>query len=175
MPCDANAAPRSSRRSGPQARRRRRSPRSSAPASTSSASISATASSEDHQARIDTIRALEKETGRPIGILADLQGPKLRVGTFADGQGAARKRASISASISSKTPGDRKRAPLPHPEIFAALEPGTELLLNDGNIRLKVETLRRPISPRRVVIDRRRALRPQGRQRAERGAADRRR
>ena len=49
----------------------------------------------------------------------------------------------------SKTPGDLQRAPLPHPEIFAALEPGTELLLDDGNIRLKVETLRRPTSPRR--------------------------
>jgi pyruvate kinase len=104
----------------------------------------------DHKARYDTIRALEKSVGRPIGILADLQGPKLRVGTFAGGRvtlaGGARFRLDLDP-----TPGDAQRAPLPHPEIFAVLEPGTELLLDDGNIRLKVETAAPDHADTRVI------------------------
>jgi pyruvate kinase len=92
----------------------------------------------DHQARVATIRALEKETGRPIGILADMQGPKLRLGTFGNGKVRLKPGAHFRLDLD-KTPGDQERAPLPHPEIFAALEAGTELLLNDGNVRLKVE------------------------------------
>ncbi len=94
---------------------------------------------EDHQARLETIRALEKETGRPIGVLADLQGPKLRLGTFAAGRVRLASGGHFRLDLD-KTPGDGSRAPLPHPEIFAALEPGTEILLNDGNVRLKVES-----------------------------------
>ncbi|HXP30998.1 MAG TPA: pyruvate kinase [Stellaceae bacterium] len=93
---------------------------------------------EEHRARYDAIRTLEKRLGRPIGIMADLQGPKLRVGTFAEGKVklVAGRRFRLDLA---KTPGDAKRAPLPHPEVFEALEPGTDLLLDDGNIRLKVE------------------------------------
>jgi pyruvate kinase len=94
---------------------------------------------EQHRARLDAIRALEKETGRPIGILADLQGPKLRLGTFA--QGPVRLVAGHHFRLDlDPTPGTLERAPLPHPEIFAAVEPGTELLLNDGNVRLRVDS-----------------------------------
>jgi pyruvate kinase len=94
---------------------------------------------EQHRARLDAIRALEKETGRPISILADLQGPKLRLGTFA--QGPVRLVAGGHFRLDlDPTPGTLERAPLPHPEIFAAVEPGTELLLNDGNVRLRVES-----------------------------------
>jgi pyruvate kinase len=91
----------------------------------------------DHRARVDAIRALEKEAGRPIGILADLQGPKLRLGTFASGK-IRPKTGDHLRLDTDKTPGDEKRAPLPHPEIFAAIEPGTDILLNDGNVRLRV-------------------------------------
>src|SRR5690348_18330210 len=75
---------------------------------------------EDHRACLDTIRALEKETGRPIGILADMQGPKLRLGTFTTGKIklAAGKHFRLDLA---KEPGDGERAPLPHPEVFAAL------------------------------------------------------
>jgi pyruvate kinase len=93
----------------------------------------------DHLARIEAIRALEKETSRPIGILADMQGPKLRLGTFAAGKVRLKSGGHFRLDLD-KQPGDGERAPLPHPEIFAALEPGTELLLNDGNVRLKVES-----------------------------------
>ena len=92
---------------------------------------------EDHRARFESIRAIEAETGRPIGILADMQGPKLRLGNFDCGriQLAAGSRFRLDLD---DAPGDEKRAPLPHPEIFDAIETGTELLLDDGKVRLKV-------------------------------------
>ncbi len=93
---------------------------------------------EEHRARLDIIRALEKKHGRPICIMADMQGPKLRVGAFAEGKVKLVAGKPFRLDLA-KAPGDAKRAPLPHPEIFAAIGPGTELLLDDGNIRLKVE------------------------------------
>src|SRR5262249_48100766 len=92
------------------------------------------------------IRAVEKDFGRPIGILADLQGPKLRVGTFTEDKVMLAKGATFTLD-DDKTPGDATRVYLPHPEILAALEPGHTLLLDDGKVRLKaVET-----SPKRAV------------------------
>jgi len=93
---------------------------------------------EDHAARHAAIRAVERETGRPLAILADLQGPKLRVGQLQGGQVELKAGAKFRLDLD-KTPGDAKRAPLPHPEILAAVEPGAELLLDDGRIRLRVE------------------------------------
>ena len=83
------------------------------------------------------IRKIEKDTGRPIGILADLQGPKLRVGTFANGEEELEPGARFRMDLSD-APGDASRVQLPHREIFEALEPGASLLVNDGKIRLKV-------------------------------------
>src|SRR5690348_4161406 len=92
---------------------------------------------DEHRARFEEIRAVEAEVGRPIGILADLQGPKLRLGNFAGGRIELVAGARFRFDLDEK-PGDRKRAPLPHPEIFAALTPGTDLLLDDGKLRLRV-------------------------------------
>ncbi|MGQ9365896.1 pyruvate kinase [Azospirillum sp. A39] len=96
-------------------------------------------SHEDHGQRLAAIRALEAETGRPIAVMADLQGPKLRVGRFAEGpitlEAGQRFRLDLSPE-----PGDRSRVSLPHPEIFAALEAGADLLLDDGRVRLRVES-----------------------------------
>ena len=94
---------------------------------------------EDHQGRFDAIRAVESATGRPIGILADLQGPKLRLGTFCEGRVELAAGAHFRIDLD-REPGDENRAPLPHPEIFEAIQPGTELLLDDGKVRLRVET-----------------------------------
>ena len=69
------------------------------------------------------IRAIEAEVERPIGILADLQGPKLRVGEMAGGAAMLEKGQHFRLDLD-KTPGDARRAPLPHPEIFAAVEAG---------------------------------------------------
>ncbi len=96
-------------------------------------------SHEDHRARYDTIRRIEKQTGRPIGILADLQGPKLRLGTFEHGKITLTPGQAFRLDLV-KTPGGLARAPLPHPEIFRAIEPGTEILLDDGKVRLRVVT-----------------------------------
>ena len=92
---------------------------------------------EDHARTHGLIRSIEEERGRPIGILADLQGPKLRVGQFAD-KSALLMPGERFTLDSDETPGDATRAPLLHPEIFAALEVGSQLLINDGKIRLKV-------------------------------------
>jgi pyruvate kinase len=83
------------------------------------------------------IRAVEAEIGRPIGILADLQGPKLRVGTFANGPVPLEVGQSFRFDLEGAE-GDAGRVGLPHPEIFAALKPGATLLVNDGKLRLKV-------------------------------------
>ncbi len=94
---------------------------------------------EDIRARHEIIRKVEADTGRPIAILADLQGPKLRVGTFANDSEDLVEGAHFRLDLS-EVPGDATRVQLPHPEIFAALETGSSLLVNDGKIRLKVET-----------------------------------
>jgi pyruvate kinase len=93
---------------------------------------------EDHRARLETIRRLEKETGRPIAVLADLQGPKLRLGVFREGKASLAAGQTFRLDLASDA-GDDTRAPLPHPEIFAALTPGKDLLLDDGKVRLRVE------------------------------------
>ncbi|NQW11872.1 MAG: pyruvate kinase [Alphaproteobacteria bacterium] len=104
----------------------------------------------DHQARHDIVRALERETGRPIAIMADLQGPKLRVGTFPDGpiELVAGQRFRLELA---KGPGTRDRVTLPHPEIFAAIGVGTELLLDDGKIRLRVVKLSKRVAETEVI------------------------
>ncbi len=84
---------------------------------------------------VAAIRAVESEHGRPIGILVDLQGPKLRVGSFANGL-ASLVQAETFVLDRDLRPGDSARVHLPHPEIFAAAEPGHTLLLDDGKIRL---------------------------------------
>jgi pyruvate kinase len=87
------------------------------------------------RALVAAIRAVEAEQARPIGILVDLQGPKLRVGAFAD-DAVVLKAGTTFVLDSDPTPGTAERVQLPHPEILAALEPGHALLLDDGKIRL---------------------------------------
>ncbi|QXQ07696.1 pyruvate kinase [Sphingosinicellaceae bacterium] len=86
---------------------------------------------------IANIRLLEKETGRPMTVLADLQGPKLRVGRFANGGVELVKGASFVLDMD-KTPGDETRVELPHKELFAAMTKGARLLLDDGKMVLRV-------------------------------------
>ncbi len=90
-----------------------------------------------HRERYDIVRGLEEKFGRCVGILLDLQGPKLRVGDFEGGKVVLKtgQRYRLEAA---ECLGDTKRACLPHPEVFKALEPNTDLLLDDGRLRLKV-------------------------------------
>ncbi len=90
-----------------------------------------------HAANVKSIRALEKKAKRPISIMADLQGPKLRIGTFAKGPVTLKTGAKfILDNLRQK--GDVKRVQLPHKEILETLKPDQILLLDDGKIRLKV-------------------------------------
>jgi len=84
---------------------------------------------------VAAIRAVEADYGRPIGILVDLQGPKLRVGKFKSGV-VSLPNGSTFMLDADAAPGDETRVELPHPEIFAAVTPGHALLLDDGKIRL---------------------------------------
>ena len=106
---------------------------------------------EDHRARFAAIRRVENATGRPIGILADLQGPKLRLGTFAEGPIELAAGAPFHLDLDREA-GDERRAPLPHPEIFEALQPGTELLLDDGKVRLEVESCGSSFADTRCLV-----------------------
>ncbi|RMX18009.1 pyruvate kinase [Vandammella animalimorsus] len=92
----------------------------------------------DHQRRHTWIREIEAESGRPIAILMDLQGPKLRIGSFAQGSVLLEPGQPFVLDMDAATPGSEQRVAMPHPEIFAALRPGTELLLDDGRLRLRV-------------------------------------
>lgn len=92
----------------------------------------------DHQDRHKAIRALEEKIKRPISIIMDLQGPKLRIGDFAE-KSITLNEGQIFILDQDVTPGDQTRVFLPHPEIFKAVKEGTLLLLDDGKIRLFVQ------------------------------------
>jgi pyruvate kinase len=85
---------------------------------------------------VGRIRAVEAAIGRPIGILADLQGPKLRVGKFAEGK-VALKAGQTFTLDNNPALGDATRVHLPHPEILASVETGDRLLIDDGRLELK--------------------------------------
>ena len=91
----------------------------------------------DHALRVERIRAAEEKLGRPVAIMADVQGPKLRIGKFSGG--AVHLQAGQTFKLDmSPTPGDVTRVQLPHQEIMDAAGPGTVLLVDDGKIRLEV-------------------------------------
>jgi pyruvate kinase len=108
-------------------------------------------SADDHAQRVRLLRAVEAQHGRPIAILADLQGPKLRVGTFALGPVLLEAGQPFRLQLE-PTPGDAKGVTLPHPEIFAALRPGAELLLDDGKLKLVVERCDAQGADTRVLV-----------------------
>ena len=92
---------------------------------------------QEHAQRLKRVRALEERVGRPIGVFADLQGPKLRVGKFA-GSGVVLEAGKGFRFDMSEEPGNASRIQLPHPEIFEALRPGALLLLDDGKVQMEV-------------------------------------
>ncbi|KQV35097.1 MULTISPECIES: pyruvate kinase [unclassified Rhizobium] len=88
---------------------------------------------------VKRIRSVEARCGRPIGILADLQGPKLRVGKFADGKVDLVPGQTFTLD-NRDVPGDNTRVYLPHPEILEAVKPGHRLLIDDGKLHLQAES-----------------------------------
>lgn len=93
---------------------------------------------DEIRVRHEIIRKIEADTGRPIAILADLQGPKIRCGVFANEAEELEIGAKFRFDLDD-TPGDATRVKLPHKEIFEALKPGAHLLVNDGKISVRVE------------------------------------
>ena len=101
--------------------------------------------------KVAVIRAVEAKAKRPIGILVDLQGPKLRVGAF-QGDGAMLEAGQRFTFDADDTPGDARRVYLPHPEILRAVEPGHAMLIDDGKLRLTVEEADGKRAVARVVV-----------------------
>jgi pyruvate kinase len=93
---------------------------------------------DDHRARVDILRKLEAELDRPLAILMDLQGPKIRLGTFTGDRVSLKAGAAFRLTLDNE-PGDAKRAPLPHPAIFKAVQTGSTILIDDGKVRLRVK------------------------------------
>jgi pyruvate kinase len=106
---------------------------------------------EDHAKVHAAIRALETKVGRPIGILQDLQGPKIRVGTIKDGKISVVADEQVRFVLSGSD-GDKKSMPLPHPEIFEAVSPGDDLLIDDGRVRVRVTGLGADFIDAKVII-----------------------
>ena len=92
---------------------------------------------EEHGERLRMIRSLEQEFQRPITVVADLQGPKLRIGAFDEGTVGLNPGDTFRFDLDT-APGNQQRVSLPHPEVFAALRPGQRLLLNDGQVVARV-------------------------------------
>ncbi|MCY4231976.1 MAG: pyruvate kinase, partial [Alphaproteobacteria bacterium] len=92
---------------------------------------------EDHARRHRILRELERHAVRPIGIMADMQGPKLRVGAFEGGSVELEPGQNFMLDRNDR-PGNATRACVPHPEIFSAVQPGDDMLLDDGRLKLKV-------------------------------------
>ena len=92
---------------------------------------------ETHKQNATIIRNIEQELESPLAIMMDLQGPKIRIGVFENGSVSLKQGSKFIFDLE-KDFGSSKRVSLPHPEIFNALKEGTDLLLDDGKIRLKI-------------------------------------
>ena len=97
-------------------------------------------SHEDHRRRVYHIRQYEKRLGRPIAILGDLQGPKIRIGNFKNSFAILKNNQRFILDLNSKL-GDEKRVLLPHPEIFKYVKKNNKILIDDGKILLNVESV----------------------------------
>lgn len=106
---------------------------------------------EEHRRRLYYIRELERMTGRPIGVIMDLQGPKLRLGRFKGGSVTLKPGQRFRLDLSKRL-GTKSRAPLPHPEVFEALAKGGDLLLDDGRVRLRVGKCGKDFAETEVVV-----------------------
>jgi pyruvate kinase len=94
----------------------------------------------DHRARYEAVRRLERTLARPIGVLVDLQGPKIRIGKLAGESVTLAPGAPFQLDLDGQE-GNGERAPLPHPEVFEALHEGDTVLLDDGRLKLRVEQI----------------------------------
>ena len=106
---------------------------------------------DDHKRRFDAIRAIERDVGRPIGILQDLQGPKIRIGTLKSGPTRLTPGSTVRFRLSSE-PGDAQDVPLPHLEVVRNILPGHLLMIDDGKLRLQVTQCEDDYFEARVLV-----------------------
>ena len=106
---------------------------------------------EDIKRRFNTIRDIESELNRPICVMADLQGPKLRCGLFKKGSAVLNDGDQFSFDLNDE-PGNSQRVCLPHKEIFESLQSGSILLIDDGKIRLKVTDIQKDFAKLDVLV-----------------------
>jgi pyruvate kinase len=106
---------------------------------------------QEHQQRVEMIRNVEQTVGRPIGILIDLQGPKLRIGTFNANKVKLKKKQTFTLFLNDYV-GDENGVTLPHKEIFEVLKPGHDLLIDDGKIRLRVKQITATEITTKVIV-----------------------
>ena len=108
-------------------------------------------SQDEQRKRLELIRQVESRIGRPIGVLLDLQGPKLRIGTFANGKVELQAGQEFVLDLETRV-GDEKCVTLPHKEIFDVLQAGNELLIDDGKVRLRVTEASQKRFKTKVII-----------------------
>lgn len=110
----------------------------------------------EHAARIAAAREAEAASGRPVALLADLQGPKLRVGDLPNGQSEVRMSSELRLTAAAKS-NDPDIIPIPHPELVASLQLGDRLLIDDGKMMLHIvkvegaDRIARPVAPGRIM------------------------
>ena len=95
---------------------------------------------EDHEKNLHTLREIEKKYNHPIAVIADLQGPKLRIGKFENGSITLQRGETFQLDLNAN-PGDLSRVAFPHPDFYKVIQEGAELLLNDGKCRVRVENV----------------------------------
>jgi pyruvate kinase len=106
---------------------------------------------EDHKRRLEAIRALEAETGRPIGVLQDLQGPKIRIGTLKAGPVTLKAGDMLEFRLD-REPGDATSVSLPHPEVFETMMPGHRIMIDDGKLQLEAVTCAKDRITARILV-----------------------
>ena len=106
---------------------------------------------DDHKRRLDIIRAIEAEKKRPIGILQDLQGPKIRIGTLKAGPVQIVTGGRLTFRLD-REPGDATSVALPHPEVFANIMPGHRLMIDDGKLQLEAVACGQDTIEARIVV-----------------------
>lgn len=110
----------------------------------------------EHAARIAAAREAEKSTGRPVALLADLQGPKLRIGDLPGGVSEVRMSSELRLRPAASS-NDPEIIPIPHPELVASLQLGDKLLIDDGKMMLHIvrvdgdDRIARPVAPGRIM------------------------
>lgn len=108
-------------------------------------------SKDDHKRRYDAIRSIEKDVGRPIGILQDLQGPKIRIGALKAGPVQIATGGMLTFRLD-KEPGDATSVALPHPEVFETIVPGHRLMIDDGKLQLEAVACTKDRIEARILV-----------------------